>query len=340
MSAAPITFSSPSTPPDVEIRILDKVYHLHSDILRFSCSFFDKSLSDTWRKNKDAITTPDGLKYRFTLVFKEGESDSFLESGDEVNRDMTAAFDKICMTILEFGGTDDDEIWFGEEDPKCYLDDSVNDEITAKLLSWKSRLLGAYGNLFRIFYHRSCSQTIITIDDVRRTLELADKYCCLSTVSAVLTERVLFVPRNLPKLLSGQPVLMLNMAIKLRSKKIFNDAFIHLELPEAVRELAEKEYIRICELQLECMHEALTKHCSSRDMNSMLYSIRLCMVDQKDQPSKMFQTLSRVTVDCVSASFAALIENNLLLAGGAEFDHLTCASLEENEYPWEEGDCW
>jgi hypothetical protein len=84
MSATPITFSPPSTPSDVEIRILSTVYHLHSNILRSSCSFFDKSLSDTWRKDIDPVTASDGLKYRYILVFEEGGADSFLESDNQV----------------------------------------------------------------------------------------------------------------------------------------------------------------------------------------------------------------------------------------------------------------
>jgi hypothetical protein len=98
---------------------------------------------------------------------------------------MVAAFDKICTERLSLGETTVDDIWYGTEKTQ---NPNGTDDVYAKLELWKDQLQGAYENLFRIFYHRSCSQTITTIDDTRRVLELADKYCCLSTVSAVLTE--------------------------------------------------------------------------------------------------------------------------------------------------------
>jgi hypothetical protein len=255
---------------------------------------------------------------------------------------MVAAFDKICTERLSLGETTVDDIWYGTEKTQ---NPNGTDDVYAKLELWKDQLQGAYENLFRIFYHRSCSQTITTIDDTRRVLELADKYCCLSTVSAVLTERVLSAPTEHSGLFSLQPVMMLNVSIKLRSKILFHDAFVHLvgrwkslrhnsvaELPEGVRKLVEQEYMRICEDQLHTIHSVI----GSYSNNATLTLIRSCINDNK--PSKMYRGLSNITNCTIPVN--GLTKNNLRLGGTAEFDHLTCACLRDNDYPWEGGDWW
>ncbi|KAF8245035.1 hypothetical protein K440DRAFT_663074 [Wilcoxina mikolae CBS 423.85] len=221
-----ITFSNTSLPPDVEIDILGDFYHIHSIILRSCSRFFDKSLSGTWWKDKNTHERSDGIRYCFTLKVDEELPN---------------------MSMVEPVPTGEDPL-----------------ERPTPVLSQKSitQLRQSYATLFRLFHNKVCDDDFsYDLERYKDLVNLADQYCCLSAVATGIELLLIKWARPQGSVLAHQCVDVILLAIKIHSKDIYNDAYVHFvgqcsnsnnlvlseksRLPSTVREDAMEQILQL-----------------------------------------------------------------------------------------------
>jgi hypothetical protein len=141
-------------------------------------------------------------------------------------------------------------------------------ERPAAVLSQESivQLQQSYATLFRLFHNKVCDDDFS--NDLQRykdLVNLADQYCCLSAVASGIELLLIKWVRPQGSVLARQCVDMILLAIKIRSKDIYNDAYIHCvgqcsdsdknvlseksRLPSAVREDAMEQIFQLSVLR-------------------------------------------------------------------------------------------
>jgi hypothetical protein len=141
-------------------------------------------------------------------------------------------------------------------------------ERPAAVLSQESivQLQQSYATLFRLFHNKVCDDDFS--NDLQRykdLVNLADQYCCLSAVASGIELLLIKWVRPQGSALARQCVDMILLAIKIRSKDIYNDAYIHFvgqcsdsdknvlseksRLPSAVREDAMEQIFQLSVLR-------------------------------------------------------------------------------------------
>ncbi|KAF8533041.1 hypothetical protein BDD12DRAFT_867308 [Trichophaea hybrida] len=250
-----IKFSSSSLPPDVEITIFDDIYHLHSANLRHNSPFFDKGLSATWWKELNSHDGEDGIRYRYRLkldedapemsmvepVAKRQETDSNALPIREDPMDVSHS----SLTIPEISMT--------EAPPSPPSD-------VAKSLRV------AYSALFKIFYNRTSDLSFVTLSSIQTLVSVADQYCALPHVSGAIELLLIKWSRSHGKIHESSLEVLL-LATKIRSKVLYNDAFVHIvgqfsmlwkrrqELPEEIRDVVMEEYHLVSEIRTKVDRE-------------------------------------------------------------------------------------
>jgi len=251
-------------------------------------------------------------------------------------------------------------------------------------------LVQAYDNLFRVLYHRRWDG-YPGITDCQKLVEVADLYCCLSAVVQRVEDALLSTPDISFDLVRQAPYFV-DLAAKVRSKRLFHDAFVHLvgnwrswrqrsrsPIQDEVERLANLEYIRICEMTIEVdrelismsgsgkrpkwpmvhavirrgLKEWLTGRSTSGGKEGVLYK-RLLQVsftstreDVKNQAAIHssysvgdLESALESSTNSIRRIISPLLKNSLVLRNDLNFDHLTCAELKDDEYPWKEIDMW
>lgn len=211
----------------------------------------------------------------------------------------------------------------------------------------------AFTNLFNIFYHRFRKEEASTLDQAKYILAVADFVGALSTVSVPLTAILMAYSEDdvdIEGLIAKEPVLMIEMAFKLRIKEIYNDAFVHLVgrwraerdtliegIPSEAARRIEKESARIAHEQLDIIYgELLTIPQSEIDPY-------LEDLERTKKHSVLPRSLLARFED-TSETAEQLLENNLILRcghdSGLNHEYLLCALIEDDDYPWDDSSRW
>jgi hypothetical protein len=369
----PIVLSKSAVPPDVEITIWSDVYHLHSTTIRHNSRFFEKSLSDTWWRQENTHDRVDGIKYCYKLKL-DGKNPE-LSMLEPVPAKPPA--ERVCLSIsfifvqaADIPKTEVTAILFGEVGTSASqsgvrITDASTTEASAPpsdprapppMLSVEDRysIQAAYMSLFRIFYNQIPDLPYEDLTHIQTLVDLADQYCCLSNVAGAI-ELLLFKQSGLK--IAAFPIEFILLAIKIRSKPIYHDAFIHLvgkfsplwerkiELPLPVRMMVIEEYHRIETLRVEV--DRHTVHCCTDHNMSILDhwdEIHELFGPHKFGEGVLYRKLHGIfdSVELFMAhnafiSLCQLTTNHLQL-DNRDYGHLTCAEV--MLYPWIDNDDW
>lgn len=345
-----INFSSTRStlPPDVEIEILNKVYLLHSAVLRLCSGFFDKSLSPTWWKTQNTHDGPDGIRFRYRLVLDKKD---------------------VATSMVE-------------PVPPCRALDTVNDDGVGDLETQRDptlfketeKLAASYHSLFGAFYQRSIPRvrsfpySTITEENIslreaeyktRITvlldlLILSEAYCATPSVAFLIYQHIIFLSMHGQEYVSDHLTSFVNIAIKIRSRYLYNDAYVYLVgchtpttsldgIPDSLQTLIRAEHTRLQALKVQIERQLAG------------YAVKPPQEFHPDGVEKLKSALLTLGENGNEVEFYAAVEEieggwaklNLkplvgplvmknLKLGGAFYHHLTCArKLKNDEYPWE-----
>jgi len=82
----------------------------------------------------------------------------------------------------------------------------------------------AYHRLFRIFYHKG-REDDLDLYEIQNIINLVDQYSCLATIA--LAAEGMLIAWSREYLIPSHPIDVLLLAVKIHSKLIYTDAFIH-----------------------------------------------------------------------------------------------------------------
>ena len=269
-----------------------------------------------------------------------------------------------------------------DEEDKAYLD----------RVDAETEMARSYDSLFRIIYHVPIAG-YQTDGECESLLEVADLYCSRSVVAARIEHRLLSSP-DIAQALAHRALEFLNLATKVRSRKLFKDAFIHLvgrweaysevrdlDLPESIARLAKDEHSRIRAMvsaadgeidrltagseeyslayrvidrifrtsffdwgKSGSMREGVTyRHISSPAtwvVNGEEEEIQAVIDARFPERAGGLQAFLARFPERVQSIVAPLLKNNLVLGKGLNFQHLTCAELRDDQYPWDDKELW
>jgi len=252
----------------------------------------------------------------------------------------------------------------------------------------ETEMARSYDSLFRIIYHAPIVG-YQTDSECECLLEVADLYCSRSVVATQIEHKLLSSP-DIAQALAHRSLEFLNLAVKVRSRKLFKDSFIHLvgrwaayrevrdlDLPEGVTRLAEDEYNRIggviavatnelqrltvdsdeYSLAYRVIHRILRSSAKREDtreavMYRQLSSPATWVMDREEEeiqagldarfPERaggLQAFLARIP-ERLQSIVAPILKNNLVLGKGLNFQHLTCAELRDDQYPWDNKELW
>ncbi|KAF8535035.1 hypothetical protein BDD12DRAFT_894352 [Trichophaea hybrida] len=338
---APLRLAASSAPADVEIAIFDHVYHLHAISLRNCSKVFDKGLSDRWWKPENTHNGEDGIKYRYKLVVDVKDPMSSIVEPVPPQRDG----DRTSGSSFR----------------------NPNDNSQLMAITTKA-LQQAYARIFHIFYHKAYSENA-TFSSIKHLVTLANLYCCLPVVAQTAESMLIAWSRCRGTVVEIRPIDTILLAIKIRSKIIYHDAFIHLvgglengdignlqmqKLPAAVREriwIARLDIAQMCTGVYQAMTwftMAIAKKridvpvplktffddTKGEDYDAAQYRKLLDIVNMIKTDSKMCQ------IDSLQKSISKVLHNRLRLNyDTASYNHLVCATGGDI-YPWDNESDW
>ena len=226
----------------------------------------------------------------------------------------------------------------------------------------------AYARLFHIFYHKTYSEKA-SFNDIKNLVNLADQYCCLPIVAQTAESMLIAWTRGRDTIAEIRPIDTILLAIKIRSKTMYHDAFIHFvggldngdipnrpqmqRLPAAVREHVLIARLDIAELR-KGVYQALTwfamamarnridvpvslktffDDAKGEDYDVVQYRTLLDIVNKIKTDRKMWQ------IDSLQKAISKVLHNRLRLNyDPVSYNHLVCAKVSDM-YPWnDEGD--
>ncbi|KAA8894444.1 hypothetical protein FN846DRAFT_922967 [Sphaerosporella brunnea] len=308
-----IVFSRSSAPCDVEISIGTDVYHLHRVILCEYSLFFDKSLSETWWREKNTHHGLDGIKYRYHLVLDK---------------------DDLVLSMVE-------------PVPADQVD-------ATEMVQVPEKLRAAYADLFKVFYKQACSIEYQGLGPIQDLVNLADQYMCLKSVAFVLESMVLkwmlfSGAANLP---DDSPELLL-LAKKIRSKELFNDAFVHVvglvnERPDRIKTVSPELQQMVCDVQMDLAKKqsVVDRYLAWWLLETPVPDVALALKEHCHQGAgTLYSKLYHLLRNCAmfdkgteaGKCLGELVEKTLLW-DLAEYPHLTCARCPD--YPWSSEGEW
>ncbi|KAF8243166.1 hypothetical protein K440DRAFT_78350 [Wilcoxina mikolae CBS 423.85] len=228
-------------------------------------------------------------------------------------------------------------------------------------------LRAAYSALFKIFYNRTSDLSFETLSGIQILVSVADQYCALPHVAGAIELLLIKWSRSHGKI-DEYPIEVLLVATKIRSKVLYNDAFIHLigqfesywghrsKLPEKIRVTVMDEYYLLSEIRKRVDREvakyAATRHYSKYkvlDNQAMQVPRQLAelWVDAANGEGEgpLYRRINEILKDEEEYegtmwlnSLGWLTRSKLQLDAEVEYKHLTCANLKR--YPWEDADDW
>jgi hypothetical protein len=212
----------------------------------------------------------------------------------------------------------------------------------------------AYLSLFQIFYNQISDLPYDDLTHIQRVVDLADQYCCLSNVAGAI-ELLLFKQSGLQ--IAAFPIEFILLAIKIRSKPIYHDAFIHLvgqfsslwdrkiELPLPVAMIVIEEYQHIETLRVQVDRHTV-HYCTDHNMSipDHLDEIHELFGPHEFGEGVLYRRLHGLvgsdelfTAHNAFKSLCQLTTNNLQF-DNRDYGHLTCAEV--MVYPWSDNDDW
>jgi hypothetical protein len=230
-----------------------------------------------------------------------------------------------------------------------------------------NNLRAAYSALFKIFYNRTSDLTFETLSMIQTLVSVADQYCALPHVSGAIELLLIKWSRSHGKI-DASPIEVLVLATKIRSKVLYNDAFVHLvgqfeahwkrrnELPEEIRNAVMEEHHTVCEMRTRVDREvarfAATRHCAEYMPRSphpvVQVSAQLAELWKKEREGEgiMYRGIEKILRDVKEYTgspwmyyFQWLVRSKLKLDAEVEYKHLTCASVRKR-FPWKQADDW
>jgi hypothetical protein len=208
---------------------------------------------------------------------------------------------------------------------------------------------------------------------IKKLVALADQYCCLRTVSGTV-ELGLFKSDDLSSQIAKHPLEYVELARKIRSGPIYQDAFVHLvgqldsfwnqkhKLHPVVLEDVLDEYHRISKLKstvdryaasvmaeipdsaksgIRQIGVAFDDFLCTREIGegNMYRRIQVCFYSISVAFRNPMLALGSENVDSAKHALAQLVSSSLALCSIKVYDHLTCAST-KYDYPWNDDEKW
>jgi hypothetical protein len=163
--------------------------------------------------------------------------------------------------------------------------------------------------LFNIFYNKpqELSKTHRTLRSAVRLITLADQYCCLSSIADAVELEFWKNGANagVPQELARYPFEYLQMACKIRSKRIYHDAFVHLvgmfdgfwdkkdQLPSLILTSVLNEYHRISKLKSSVDRHVSWLNATLGDRHQFGDALRSFMKHEYAKEGQMYRDLQR-----------------------------------------------
>ena len=216
----------------------------------------------------------------------------------------------------------------------------------------------AYSTLFRTFYNRSPDTSLLKLADICALVSLADQYCSLPHVAGTV-ELLLMVWAQCHGRIHEQPIEILLLANKIRSKLLYNEAFIHFvgrldaywgrkdELPPGVLAAVIEGYYKLTSFRTNVDREVATALTHEGELSNFERT-QLAEVFQrfrKDREAELYRGIegimsykNRYRDSALKRNLKFLLGNQLKI-DNAIFEHLTCAQLED-QYPWNDAEDW
>jgi hypothetical protein len=208
---------------------------------------------------------------------------------------------------------------------------------------------------------------------IKKLVALADQYCCLRTVSGTV-ELGLLKSDDLSSHIAKHPLEYVELARKIRSGPIYQDAFVHLvgrldsfwdqkhQLHPVVLEDVLDEYHRISKLKSTVDRYAVSVMAFPRLFESekldispigAAFDVFICTRDNGegnmyrrmrgcfDSMSEAYRNrrIGNPSFDSAQHALRQLVSSSLMLCSTKEHDHLTCAST-QYDYPWNDDEKW
>jgi hypothetical protein len=195
-------------------------------------------------------------------------------------------------------------------------------------------------------------------------VRLADQYCSLAVVSQPIEDHLLALP-HLPETVAHCALDFLTVASKIRSRKLFRDAFIHTvgrwkilrhqhhydeDWPDGLRAAIDAEYMRICELTIKVDRGLLAVSVVTGQDPMAIHNLAVWMKQSASQDTGEGTLYRKIALSNFEADREfcrmigeitdPLLKNNLGLARHNNFGHLTCAELTGKEFPWDSEEAW
>lgn len=257
-------------------------------------------------------------------------------------------------------------VWYSVDDPQVCTNTQKRSCACSK--EQAQNIINAFDSLFRIIYHKFqiSDRDPRIIKSLLRIVELADSLSCMPSVSASVTQAVMGIT-DLGKAIGEDPMSFLRIAEKCRASVLYNDAFVHMVgrwkkdkdtfiegISYATRDLVEKEYTRLMELQLTVVFDILPQlkpvtsswdkfvgsHISGCAGNSGMHLFKE-LASRAAHWRNMHSSfvIKKKDVDALNE----LMQCNLKITDGRDAktsSYLLCAKIGEDEYPWSNGEEW
>lgn len=217
----------------------------------------------------------------------------------------------------------------------------------------------AYSTLFRTFYNRSPDTSFLRLADIGTLVSLADQYCSLPHVAGTV-ELLLMVWARCHGRIHEQPIEVLLLANKIRSKILYNESFVHSvgrlddywgrkdELPPEVLAAVVEGYYKLTGFRTKVDREVAMIAVIHEGELSIFERNQLAEVFQrsrKDGEAELYRGIERIMSKKSRYRGSALMRNLQFLLGNelkidnAIYAHLTCTQLED-QYPWNDAEDW
>ena len=219
-------------------------------------------------------------------------------------------------------------------------------------------IIKAYHRLFSIFYNKPAFEPAQTsqelVYDVKNLLLLAGIYCALPAVTPAVEARLMtwnVCHHNFSENLSS----LIEIAIKIQSKPLFNDAFIYTvgkwkpgdlrgTLGASMDELVDSEVIRIQHIKLSLQHKlslyilsGALKHTKHAEV-AKVYAKHEKSPDERTLYNGINYRLRSQGIPGFNELLDELVRINLEYRESNGVKYRTCLAcarkLEDSEYPW------
>ncbi|EKD18166.1 uncharacterized protein L3040_007660 [Drepanopeziza brunnea f. sp. 'multigermtubi'] len=322
-SGTPIAFRASGMQTDVRIRVFEREFHVHSVVLRLYSAFFRTFLDSADKEETEA--EKGSWRYDYVSVM-DPDGGWGLEAAKKVPHSPSKSSASSNSSPKESMGTSADEI--------------------------------AFEKLLCAMYHKKYS--ISGLRELSDMTRLADLYCCLPTFSTSLYTALWHSPSLIAEIPANCNSTLL-LAQKLRHPLLFREALVHvvsqwkgysrfLEGHYSLVCAVTSAYNRVCERLLATNQELFLAMNLGGQVRTDICAAT-SDIERELLPTQnahfyrhlydQWEGEQEEGMESVMESLSMLLENKLVLergstcAGEHEFKHgFLCATLEDNELPW------